>query len=103
MLNDRHAFNELMAYRDQYPVNGRWGWQYDHPGFDLAEDTRLADEMMKAHFARQQAGEELNQVTQALRNAQPPAAPVPAPASGRMAAGMSHAAESFWDRPWDIE
>ena len=103
LVNDREAFNNLMAYRDQYPVNGRWGWQYDHPGFDLAEDTRLADKMMEAHFAKQEAGDALNQVNQAIRNAPPPAAPAPAPASGRMAAGMSHAAESFWDSPWDLD
>jgi hypothetical protein len=102
-VNDREAFNDLMAYRDQYPVNGRWGWQYDHPGFDLAEDTRLADKMMEAHFAKQEAREALNQVNQAIRNAPPPAAPAPAPASGRMAAGMSHAAESFRDSPWDLD
>ena len=92
-----------MAYRDQYPVNGRWGWQYDHPGFDLAEDTKLADKMMDAHFAKQQAGDELNQVVKAAREAPPAAAPVPAPAPGRVAAGTSHAAESFWDSPWDID
>jgi hypothetical protein len=103
LVNDREAFNDLMAYRDQYPVNGRWGWQYDHPGFDLAEDTRLADKMMEAHFAKQEAREALNQVNQAIRNAPPPAAPAPAPASGRMAAGMSHAAESFRDSPWDLD
>ena len=103
LQRDREAFNDLMAYRDQYPVNGRWGYKYDHPGFDLAEDTRLADEMMKAHFEKQQAGEALNQVNQAIRDAPAPAAPAPAPASGRMAAGMSHAAESFWDSPWDLD
>jgi hypothetical protein len=103
VLNDREAFNNLMAYRDQYPVNGRWGWQYDHPGFDLAEDTKLADKMMDAHFAKQQAGDELNQVVKAAREAPPAAAPAPAPAPGRVAAGTSHAAESFWDSPWDID
>ena len=108
LVQDRAAWDDLMAYRDQYPVNGRWGWQYDHPGFNPQKDSELADAMLNAHYAKQQAGEELNAAIEGRRNASPPApepAPAPAPASspgGRIAAGASQSAASFWDSPWDL-
>lgn len=98
-MRERDAWNDLMAYRDQYPVNGRWGWKYDHPGFDAAQDGRLVDAMWKAHWEREQAYADLNEAAAARRNAPVPASPSPAP--GRIAAGASLSPESFWDKPWD--
>jgi hypothetical protein len=101
ILRDQQAWNDLMGYRDRYPINGRWGWKYDHPGFDPIQDDRLIAAMNKAYLERQQAYEDLNTVTKAVRGESPAATSVPPPAPARIATGASHSPESFWDRPWD--
>ena len=98
---DRQAWNDMMGYRDRYPVNGRWGWKYDHPGFDPLQDDRLVDAMNQAYVDRLQAAEDLNAVTKAVRGGSPAATSVPPPAPARITSGLSHSPESFWDRPWD--